>query len=297
MVQPILQWAGGKRRLIPQFSHLIPDFDTYYEPFLGGGAVFFHLLSEGKLNGKEVFLNDSNPHLVNVYECLLGKGLFLTFMSALKTSLAEYHKGDFEGRKLFFNALRSHMNGWLSSYSKPDPWKAADFILFNRICFNGLYRVNKSGKINTPFGNGKDFNFDFENLKEAARLLRNTSNDPSYRNVHISCQTVEDILFAKENGENVFVYLDPPYLPVSKTANFTQYSVSFGLQEHKYLVELMEMFTECGVKAMLSGSDTDFYRQAFKSFNIYEVFAGRNINSDATKRGKVKELLITNYEG
>lgn len=265
-VRPFLKWAGGKTKLIQQYIPYFPkDYKNYYEPFLGGGAVFFYL------NPPTASLTDINAELVNAYCCV-------------KNNVEE-----------LIEVLRVHQNRHCKDYyyqirqtnSPTSIEKAARLIYLNKTCFNGLYRENSQGGFNVPIGKYKN-----PTICNPA-LLRATS--AALQNVQIEVRPFEDILnYAKSSND--FVYFDPPYYPVSSTSNFTAYSRYAFSQDHQ--IKLQAVFTELaqrGVKVMLSNSDCDFIRNLYNDFNIHSISAARLINSNVTKRGKITEVVITSY--
>ena len=268
---PFLKWAGGKRQLLPEIQKRMPkQYKNYFEPFLGGGAVFFDQC-EG-MSGAAV-LSDLNTELINVY----------TMIRDRVDKVIEYLK-DCENVKEYFLYVRQ----WdrLPNYDLMFPEKrAARFIFLNRTCFNGLYRVNKAGQFNTPYG-------DYQNPNIVrAEVLRAAS--VALQGVEIKNQDFSAILETALHGD--FVYFDPPYDPLNP-ASFTAYTgAKFGKQEQKSLLLVCDILNKRGVKWMLSNSNTNFIKDLYKNYNISLVDAKRNINSKASKRGAIKEVLITNY--
>lgn len=277
--KPFVKWVGGKRQLIAQFhglGALSPDgFDqnkhTYFEPFVGGGAVFFELLP---LNAS---INDINGELVTTYKII---------RNDVSELISELLSGEYVYDKDIFLKIRA----W-DTTSISDLKRAARFIYLNRTAFNGMYRVNKSGQFNVPFGRYTNPQIvDEENLRKVSVVLKNTKvNNGSYKYV----------LDEAKRGD--FIYFDPPYYPVSKTASFTTYSNDVFLQREQE--ELRDTFVELherGCKVALSNSDTPFINDIFEPLKndgivIHKVQAGRNINSKSNGRGKVFEVLIKNY--
>ncbi len=267
--RPFVKWAGGKTSLLPVLMMHIPDeFSTYFEPFLGGGALFFALYREGLI--RKAILSDINRELIDAY-------------IAIRDRVEEVIEllDSFPHDKEFYYRLRGQ-----------DPWsldlvqRAARFIYLNKTGYNGLYRLNRRGKFNVPFGRYKNPNYrDFDNLRAVSMALRS---------VDIRCESFENVLVEAERGD--FVYLDPPYDPVSDTANFVQYtSRGFGRDEQERLAEIFRELSNRGVKVMLSNSDTPFIRSLYDGFRIVEVRAPRFINSRASNRKDWRELLILNY--
>jgi DNA adenine methylase len=264
---PVLKWAGGKSQLLPHILERLPEqIETYYEPFVGGGAVFFALA--GKQRFQRAVLGDRNPNLVAVYQALKQDpdGVIERLRSYQKShSEAAYY----EVRKKKPRALVE---------------KAARVIYLNKTGFNGLYRVNRSGEFNVPFGR-------YEN----PRIL----NEPRLRavaevlaKVEIKLADFEEICKMAKKGDAV--YLDPPYLPVSTTSNFAEYHAEpFGLEEHERLAKVFDKLRKRGVCAVLSNSDTPDTRRLFDAPNLEIVAARRAINSDHTRRGPVGEILVS----
>jgi DNA adenine methylase len=273
--KPFVKWVGGKRQLLKQFRDLglypPEDFDpitnTYFEPFVGGGAVFFDLLPE------TAYLSDLNNELVVTYNVI--KNDVENLIKSLKK-----HQLD----KEYFLKMRAQNPEKLSDLNT-----ASRFIYLNRTCFNGMYRVNSKGGFNVPFGKYTNpLICDENNLRKASKALKN---------VEIKKQDYKEVLKKAKKGD--FVYFDPPYYPVSKTASFTSYTSESFLDKEQ--IELRDTFVELhkrGCFVMLSNSDTPFINKIYsepKGLRITKVQAGRAINSDASKRGKITEVLVTNY--
>jgi DNA adenine methylase len=273
--KPFVKWVGGKRQLLAQFRlmNLYPPekFDPktgrYFEPFVGGGAVFFDLLPE------KAFLSDLNNDLVITYNVI--KNDVEKLISSLKK-----HKTD----KEYFLTIRAQ-----NSIELSDLEIASRFIFLNRTCFNGMYRVNSKGGFNVPFGKYTNpLICDEQNLRKVSGALKE---------VEIKKQDYKAILKKAKKGD--FVYFDPPYYPINKTSSFTSYtSESFLEKEQTELRDTFEELNKRGCFVMLSNSDTPFINKIYseiKSVRITKVQAGRAINSDASKRGKITEVLVTNY--
>ena len=273
--KPFLKWVGGKRQLLEQFrltklyppEFFDPTRNSYFEPFVGGGAVFFDLLPE------RGYLSDLNRELVITYNVIKNN------VDELIRSLKE-HKND----KEYFLKVRSQDTNKLSDIAI-----ASRFIYLNRTCFNGLYRVNSQGKFNVPFGKYSNPQICDE------QNLRNVSNALS--GVEIKHQDYKEVLKKAKKGD--YIYFDPPYYPVSKTASFTSYTSESFLDKEK--IELRDVFVELhnrGCFVMLSNSDTPFINKIYSGINgvrITKVYAGRAINSKGSGRGKITEVLVTNY--
>ncbi|MGQ9556180.1 MAG: DNA adenine methylase [Anaerolineae bacterium] len=268
--RPFLKWAGGKTQLLGELIARVPaEFRTYHEPFVGGGALFFELLRRGRI--VDAYLSDINMDLIDVYTAL--RDQVEQVISALKS-----HRYD----RYYFYKVRA-----MIPESLPLPERAARTIYLNRTCFNGLYRENRAGQFNVPFGRYTNPTIcDEANLRAVSHALQG---------VNISCHGFETVLDTAKPGD--FVYFDPPYHPVSTTSSFTAYDRSgFGLEEQYRLRDVYEELTSRGVKAMLSNSDTSLVRQLYREHRIARVLAKRAINSKASARGRIGELIICNYE-
>jgi DNA adenine methylase len=264
--RPFLKWAGGKGQLLSQYLAYFPQhFEVYYEPFLGGGAVFFHLLPA------QAVLTDINPELVNVYSCIRDR------LEQVISLLAEHQQR--HGKDYYYQIRASNQGTAVE--------RAARLIYLNKTCFNGLYRENSKGDFNVPIGKYKN-----PTICNSA-LLRSASL--ALQSVQIEVRSFDAVLdFAKTSQD--FVYLDPPYYPLSSTSNFTSYSrYSFGEVDQVKLRNTFLTLAQRGVKVMLSNSDCPFIRDLYKDFNIHQITASRAINSNAKKRGIIAEVLVTSY--
>lgn len=272
--KPFVKWAGGKRQIILELKKFVPNkFDCYYEPFIGGGALFFELAP------RKAVINDSNKELMNVYEVLCCHNKFVKMCKVLN----EYEALN---SSEFYYKIRNQdrEKGYVRM---PDYKKAARTIYLNKTCFNGLYRVNKKGYFNVPY-NKKDrvSTYDGENLLTIHMLLN--MND-----VTISCVDFEESVKSAKKGD--FVYFDPPY--DSETHTFNSYTEEgFGKDEQIRLASVFKDLDKRGVKVMLSNHNTELVNELYKDFNINVIEAKRSINSKGNKRGKVFEVIITNYE-
>jgi len=267
---PFLKWAGGKRSLLVQFDACFPkQFNKYIEPFVGGGSVFFYLLPE------KAILMDNNDELINCY---------LVIQNNIEELISSLKRHRYE-KKYYYKIRNVDRNPEeFSQWTNIE--RAARTIYLNKCCYNGLYRVNSKGEFNVPFGLQKNPNFcDERNLSAVHQLLKN---------VKILKSSFEKCLdFAEEND---FVYFDPPYQPLSETANFTSYTKEGFTQEAQ--IQLSEVFRELdrkGCKIMLSNSYNKLILDLYQKFRIITVNAKRAINSIASKRGEIKEVLIVNY--
>ena len=271
-IAPFLKWVGGKRQLIAAITDLLPDnIDTYYEPFIGGGALLFHL------KPKKAVINDFNGELINVYKVIKED------VDSLLTDL-QTHKNESE----YFYDLR--IKDRQAGFEKWTAVKKASRVIYlNKTCFNGLYRVNRSGEFNAPFGRYKNPNIVNETTLRAVSQYLN-DND-----IQIHNEDFETVL--KKVKKGAFVYFDPPYDPVSKSANFTGYvQGGFGEADQIRLRDLCVKLNKKGIRFLLSNAATSFIKDLYKDFDIQYVKAIRSINSNGKKRGGVDEVLIRNYE-
>ena len=274
LVTPFLKWVGGKRQLIPVINESISKNFTnrnYYEPFVGGGAILFHLYP------KKAVINDFNEELINVYKTIKENPEEL--ITDLRT-----HKNDPD----YFYDIRAldRKNDFLKL---SDIKRASRVIYLNKTCYNGLYRVNSSGEFNSPFGRYENPNIVNEST------IRAVSNYLNGNNITILNGDFEDALKGIKKGD--FVYFDPPYHPVSASSNFTGYVQGGFLEsDQKRLKVLCDKLNDEGVKFLLSNSATQFIENLYKDYIIKYVKASRAINSNAKKRGEIDEVLIKNYE-
>jgi DNA adenine methylase len=271
--RPFLKWAGGKSRLISQYRKYFPtNYQNYYEPFLGGGAVFFHLQPQNIFC--QAFLTDINADLITTYCCV--RDHVDELIEKLQKHKEKHQKylGD------YYYKIRSNSEG-------TDLEKAARFIYLNKTCFNGLYRVNSQGKFNVPLGRYQNPGICQEDvLRLASQALAQAK--------------IENADFTKvleyATSSDDFVFFDPPYHPVSETSNFTAYSkYLFGEEQQKQLRDVFAELANRGVKLMLANSDCGFIRDLYQDFTIHTISAARAINSNAKKRGNISEVLITSY--
>lgn len=265
---PVLKWAGGKRRLLGQFEEHFPqEFGDYYEPFVGGGAVFFWLQSKGLLQEKKVRLNDINPELFNLYSVLC------TDCEKLIKELAEHKKQHCEEHYYRVRAQRP----------RSPLKKAARLVYLNRTCFNGLYRVNSKGQFNVPIGRYKDPAICEPDKLRAASL--------ALQGVRLTEGGYRECVESARAGD--LVYFDPPYIPLNTTAYFTSYTKeNFSIRDQELLAETFAELAGRGVKVLLSNSDTPVVRELYKGFQQVQIFVSRAINSKADRRHKISELLI-----
>jgi len=273
LVVPVVKWVGGKRQIISEISKYIPKkFSTYYEPFLGGGAVLF------ALQPQKAVVNDQNEELMNMYAVIRDRVEDLIL-------LLEQHRNE----KEHFYKIRE-LDRDKKQYAKlTDVERAARIIYLNKTCYNGLFRVNRAGEFNTPFGNYKNPKI----VNEVA--LRAVSDYLKSGKVKLLNEDFEVSLKGIRKG--AFVYFDPPYDPVSDTSNFTGYDKGgFGRDEQIRLKRVCDKLNDRGIKFLLSNSATDFIQELYKDYIVSLVRARRAINSVAEKRGEVDEVLVMNYE-
>ena len=300
--KPFLKWAGGKTQLLDEIEKRLPKeilknkkIESYHEPFLGGGSVFIYL--KNNYNIENSIISDINPELILTYKIIQKHPNKL--IKYLKDMKKEYLRLDEEKQNEFYLSVRHSFNenvGKINFGKTHDKQvkRASQLIFMNKTCFNGIFRVNSEGKFNVPMGKYKNPPiYDEENILEVSRLL----ND----NVVIKTQ---DYLDSENDIEkNSFVYLDPPYRPLTKTSSFTSYyKTSFDDEDQKILCEYIQRLTKKNVKVMLSNSDPtntdeddDFFEKLYSKQRIDKVKARRNINSNGKKRNKINELIITNY--
>ena len=275
LVKPFVKWAGGKRQLVPTIlaNHLPKNYNlqTYYEPFIGGGALLF------SLQPKKAVINDSNAELINCYK-------------TIKNSLDE-----------LIEDLKNHKNNEYYYYdirdwdreknfkSKTEVQRASRIIFLNKTCYNGLFRVNSQGQFNVPFGKYKNPNIlDIAVLKAVNKYLNENQ-------VRILNSDFQEAVKDAKGGD--FIYLDPPYDPVSETASFTGYDVNgFNKQEQRRLKEVFDDLNSRGCHILLSNACTEFIEDLYKDYLHTKISAIRAINCNGKKRGKVDEILVKNYE-
>lgn len=267
---PFIKWAGGKKQLLEQINKYLPKkFNKYLEPFVGGGALFFYLLPN------KAILIDNNEELINCYRVIKNK------IGELINSLKKH-----KNIKDYFYKIRS-IDRIPEEFKKlTDVERASRIIFLNRCCFNGLYRVNSKGEFNVPFGKYENPKFcDEENLLAVNTVIKD---------IQIINGDFKECLELAEKDD--FIYFDPPYQPVSTTANFTSYTKeNFNKEDQVRLFKVYEELDNRGCKVMLSNSYNDFILDLYKKYDLKTVYAKRAINSDASGRGQIKEVLIINY--
>ncbi len=274
--RPILKWAGGKSSLLTQYEPYLPTSTRhYYEPFAGSAALFFHMRNEGRAEGYH--LSDLNEELIRLYIVLRDQPDTLIGM------LAEHRDQHTAHQKAYYNRIRAldRKDGF---HELDDVTRAARMVYLNRTCYNGLWRVNSKGQFNVPMGRYKNpAILDEERLKAASEALQGVD-------LRV-CPFADAVLDA---GPGDFVYFDPPYVPVSPTANFTDYYADgFGEAHQHQLAEVARWLADRGVYVMVSNSDAPLVHDLYDGFRIRTVQAQRRINRDAGKRGHINELLIS----
>jgi DNA adenine methylase len=298
--RPFLKWAGGKTQLLNEFSKRLPgelkegSITKYVEPFIGGGAVFFYL--NQRFSFEKCFIYDVNEELILSYQVI--KRSVKKLITELEALESDYLSRNDRKREEFFYEVRDAFNKKLpeidfKNYGAEWVGRAARIIFLNRTCYNGLFRVNRKGEFNVPFGRYKDPEIlDEDNLKDIAMLLKNTYIKPGD---FTQCRNYVD--------DHTFVYFDPPYRPLNQTSSFTSYSRDgFSDKDQARLVEFFKELDEKGAKIMLSNSDPknenpddSFFDELYADYSIERVPARRMINCDGARRGNINELIITNY--
>jgi len=275
LLQPFLKWAGGKRQLLPYIRKYLPrrsKSTTYYEPFVGAGAVLFDL------QPSKARINDANRELINCYEIIKNDvEALIEHVKTHKTASSEYY-------------YKVREQDRSSEYVKLTPLERASRIIFlNKTCYNGLFRVNSQGQFNVPYGNYKN-----PTIVDGI-IIRAISNYLNQNDIALSCLDFEEAVKDAKKGD--FIYFDPPYDPISDTSSFTGYNLDkFGKEQQCRLKQVYDRLTEKSCKVMMSNSATEFVRELYKGYEIITIPANRNINSVATGRGRIDELLILNYE-
>lgn len=268
--KPFLKWPGGKRQLLPTLRQYLPPMRTYYEPFVGAGALLF------SLQPQRAVVNDVNPELINCYRVIRDHS------EALIAELSR-HRNE---RDYFYRLRALDRSEAFRQLNEIE--RAARIIFLNKTCYNGLFRVNRHGQFNAPFGNYANPNIiNADGLRLISQFLRR----PGLRILNTD---FEEVL--ENAGPGDFIYLDPPYDPVSTTASFTGYQHQrFAQNEQLRLRQVVDRLTEKGCRVMISNSATDFMCELYKDFQIIPVAARRSINVVGSKRGQIRELLILNY--
>jgi DNA adenine methylase len=288
IAKPFLKWAGGKSQLLDEIEQRLPyglssgEINTYVEPFVGGGAVFFYIAQNYPFI-KRFYLLDINQDLVNCYNAV--KTNVESVINDLKTLESKFLAKKNSSRKDFYYQIRTEFNTDRSP---------AKLIFLNKTCYNGLYRVNRNNEFNVPFGGYENPTIcDEANLEAASTILKN---------VDIIAADFEES--ERHTNKNCFVYLDPPYRPISPTSSFTSYAKDdFTEKDQIRLAEFCRSLHDRGAKFLLSNSDPKnenpndhFFEKQYKGFTIERVKATRAINCKASGRGEIDELIITNYK-
>lgn len=273
--KPFVKWAGGKRQLIPILDESLPkSFGSYFEPFLGGGALLFHILAKYQ---PKCSAYDLNSDLVLAYTTIRNK------LDDLLCSLRNHQRNYLKNPKPYYYSVRA-------SSPRSHVERTSRLLFLNRTCFNGLYRVNSKGIFNVPLGRYSNPNIvNEDNLRSVSQILQS-------ERVSIRCRDFDAVLDDAKRGD--LVYFDPPYQPVSETANFTSYTDhDFTSTDLLRLFELCQKLDSKGCKVLLSNSDSDEVSEIFsaKPWKISRICANRSINSDSKKRTGHFELLIKNY--
>lgn len=271
--RPFLKWAGGKGQLLAELHaqlSRVDKFNHYHEPFVGGGAFFFSLYSQGMLKKKQAHLSDANPNLIETYTAVRDAPdelIRLLRGHAGKHSEEHYYR------------VREEVPGKAVA-------RAARVVYLNRTCYNGLYRENSSGQFNVPMGRYKNPTIcDAPNLMAVSEALHSAT---------LKVAHFREVVASAKRGD--FVYFDPPYWPVSSTSSFTSYAKDrFGPAEQEELAEVFQKLTKKGVHALLSNSDVPEVRALYSAFSMTRVYATRNVNSKAERRGKLAEVLVRNF--
>lgn len=269
-LHPFVKWVGGKRQLLPELQKAMPSYyGRYYEPFVGGGALFF------SIQPQYGYISDLNEELINLYITIRDD------VEALINSLDQHVV-----TKEYYIKIRNLDRNAAEYKQLSNIERASRFIYLNRTCFNGLYRVNSKGEFNVPFGQYRNPRlYERQNLLDCSSVLKTTE---------IQHADFANILNYVKSGD--FVYFDPPYLPLNVTSSFTSYTKEgFDIDMQKRLKEVCDELNDRQVMFMLSNSDTDFINNLYAEYSITKVYARRQINSVAAKRGKITEVLVKNY--
>ncbi len=273
--KPFVKWAGGKRQIIDKLKMYMPEkFNTYYEPFVGGGALLF------ELSPKNAVINDCNEELMNVYRCIKDDKKF----DAMCKELNHHERNHSEE---YYYSIRNIDRDKKKFAKMADYKRAARTIYLNKACFNGLYRVNSKNEFNVPFGKKEKVNtYEGQNLGIICGFL-------NFNNIKILSVDFEKAVTDAKKGD--FIYFDPPY--DSDKAIFNSYTEEgFGKEEQIRLARVFKELADRGCYVMLSNHNTELINELYKDYHIHIVEAKRNINANGKKRGKVEEVIITNFE-
>lgn len=275
IIKPVVKWAGGKRQIINKLLEYMPkEFNNYFEPFIGGGALFFEIAPANAV------INDVNSELLAIYECLKDKEFF-------SLMLKELDKHELNHSEEYYYKVRSYDRN--PRYDLELLYKrAARAIYLNKACYNGLYRVNSRGYFNVPSAKKeKVITYDKGNVANLHNYFLNNN---------ITILSGDFVTAVKTAKKGDFVYLDPPYDPYEEKKNFTSYTkYDFNKEDQLRLANLFKELSNRGVKCMLSNHNTNYIRELYDGFNINVIYAKRMINSKANGRGSVEEVIITNY--
>ena len=273
--KPFVKWAGGKRQIIDKLKMYAPDeFNTYYEPFVGGGALLF------ELSPKKAVINDYNEELINVFNCIKDETKFNKMCNELNHHEANHSEE-------YYYEIRNKDRDKTKFKRMPDYKRSARTIYLNKACFNGLYRVNSKNEFNVPFNRKAKVNtYDGQNLGIIHSYL-------NFSDVTLLNTDFEEAVKDAKKGD--FIYFDPPY--DSETSTFNSYTENgFGKEEQVRLARVYKELDDKGCYVMLSNHNTTLIKELYKDFNIHVIEAKRNINANGKKRGRVEEVIITNYE-
>lgn len=274
--KPFLKWVGGKKGLLYELERLAPkEYNNYFEPFIGGGALFF------KLNPHKAFLNDSNGALISAYRNIKNEpNKVINHLEKLRTRF--YAQKDEQERKEMFYEIRESYN----SMSGDSTERTAYLIFLNKTCFNGMYRENSKGGFNVPFGKYKNPSiFDKDNILAISKSLKD---------VTLTNKSFEEAVENAQKGD--LVYFDPPYHPLNKTSSFTSYTKDdFSEDDQRKLKGTFDKLHKKGCYVMLSNSYTEFIQDLYAEYKQVVVYANRAVNCKAKGRGKIKELVVINY--
>lgn len=278
--QPVVKWVGGKRQLqnkiIPNFTKLLSETNTYFEPFLGGGAIFFGL------NPRNAVLSDINIGLINLYECLRDElQLFLNKKYELESS---YNNLEPQEQADFYYRIRNYYN----ENERLGIEQAINFLFLNKAGFNGIYRENKVGGFNVPFGRKSKISLGDDEILLAASLR--------FSKAELANESFSSVVNKARTGD--LVYFDPPYVPLSATSAFTSYSADgFGLNEQIQLRDVFNELDKAGVYVAMSNSSAPLIRnELYRGFELTELQATRNVSAKSTGRAPVTELIVSNFE-
>lgn len=269
---PFFHWAGGKREMIQRYPWLIPlTFNTYYEPFLGGGAMLFEVAP------KRAVLNDSNPELIKVFEGV--RDNYIQAINILK-KLKERHSPD-----LYLHVRGLDRESSYASWSKAEC--AARFIYLNQTGFNGIYRVNRKGQHNVPIGSS------LNRVICDAPLLRAVSAFL----LPYQFTSTDFLTSISQIKKNDFLFMDPPYVPAGGTADFTRYTKEqFNEEDQLRVYKAFRFADERGAKVLTTNSNTEFVQDTYKNYTIHKILSSRSLSSKKEKRGNVEELAVVNYK-